>query len=147
MALPAHAPPSVLAEEYFIYKIDFAGAPIGPLTRKQIGFIQLENDADFLLQKLAYFIDIVPLFGQTFGSQPYPLIKVLIIDTGSGRQLSNIPIPITTYFGDGRLPYILPTPKLYTKATRIRIEIENFGVQAYSLFNLELQGKKIFTTG
>lgn len=146
MAL-AIAPPRVLAEEYFIYKLEFAGAPIGALTRKQIRFLQFEADADFLIQKHAYFIDIVPLFGQTLGSQPVPLIDVLIIDTGSGRQMTNVPTPLTTYFGDGRLPYILPTPKLYTKATRLRVEINNFGNQAYSFFEISFHGKKVFTAG
>ena len=145
MAL-AHARPRVIAEEYFIYQLDFpAGMPINP--RLQILFLQLEADADFLLQKFAYQADIVPFGFETLGSQDMPLVNVLIIDTASGRQMSNVPVPITAYMGDGRLPYILPTPKLYPARARLRIETENFGVQAFSFFRIEFQGKKIFTAG
>lgn len=143
----AHAPPRVLAEEYFIYSLPFPGIGVSTLSRRRIEFLQFEADADFLIQKFAYMIDVVPFGFETLGSQDVPLITVLITDTGSGRQLSNVPTPMTTFFGDGRLPYILPTPKLYTKATRLRVELFNFGNQAYSFLELSFQGKKIFTAG
>lgn len=144
---PATAP-RVIAEEYFVYSLPFPdGIQIGTLTRRKIEFLQIEAESDFLIQKLAYQINIFNIGSETLGSQDVPLITVLITDTGSGRQMTNVPTPMTAYFGDGRLPYILPTPKLYTKATRLRVELFNFGNQAYTFLELSFQGKKIFTTG
>lgn len=147
MALPKAAP-RVIAEDYFVYQLPFPGGiPVGSLAGSRIEFLQIEAESDFLIQKLAYQANITNLGFETLFTQDVPLITVLITDTGSGRQMSNVPTPLTTYFGDGRLPYILPTPKLYTKATRLRVEAFNFGNIPFSFFELSFQGKKIFTAG
>ncbi len=140
----APASPRVIAEDYYVYNIQFEDLLVGAT---QIGFIQIEADSDFLIQKLAYFSSIAGA-AQTFNTIDIPLATILIVDTGSGRQIMNNPVPLTALFGDGRLPYILPTPKLFVKNSRINVTIANFSAGTnYADIWINFQGKKIFTTG
>lgn len=139
--IPPPGPPRVIAEDYYIYSIQFEDLASGDT---QNGFIQIEADSDFLIQKLAYqsFLDDSAV---TVFSQDVPLVTTTIVDTGSGRQLMNAPIPIGAFFGDGRLPYIMPTPKLFTKNSRINVNVFNFGGEDYADIWILFEGKKIFT--
>lgn len=135
-------PPRVIAEDYYIYSIQFEDLASGDT---QNGFIQIEADSDFLIQKLAY-ASFLGGDAVTVQTQDVPLVTTTIVDTGSGRQLMNQPIPIASFFGDGRLPYILPTPKLFTKNSRINVNVFNFGDEDYADLWLSFEGKKIFTS-
>lgn len=139
----APASPRVIAEDFYSYGIQFQNFASGDTLT---GFIQVEADSDFLIQKLAYFSNFNDEQVTVF-SQDVPLATILIVDTGSGRQIMNIPIPIGALFGDGRLPYILPTPKLFTKNSRINVTVFNFGQEDYEDLWIVFEGKKIFTTG
>jgi hypothetical protein len=136
-------PPAVIAEDFFTYNTRFEDLAAGATGAN---FIQIEADSDFLIQKLAYasFLNDEAV---TVESQDIPLVTVLIVDTGSGRQIMNAPVPISALFGDGRLPYILPTPKLFTKNSRINVTVSNFGSEDYADIWLNFEGKKIFTRG
>lgn len=140
--VPAPPAPRVIAEDYFIYGIHFEDLTAG---QTQNGFIQIEADSDFLIQKLAYSSwadeDNVTVF-----TQQVPKVQVTIVDTGSGRQLMNQPVPIGAFFGDGRLPYILPTPKLFTKNSRINVNVFNSGGDDIADLWIDFEGKKIFTS-
>ena len=138
------ATPRVIAEDFYVYNIQFEDLLVGGT---QIGFIQIEADSDFLIQKLAYFssADGSP---QTVQTAEIPLATILIVDTGSGRQIMNNPVPLSALFVAARLPYILPTPKLFTKNTRINVTLSNFSAgTAYDDIWINFEGKKIFTTG
>lgn len=143
VAPPPPGGPRVIAEDFFTYTIQFQNLNSGDTSP---GFIQIEADSDFLIQKLAYFsnFDNAQVTVQT---QDVPLVTILIVDTGSGRQLMNAPVPLAALFGDGRLPYILPTPKLFTKNSRINVTLFNFGDEDYEDIWINFEGKKIFTTG
>lgn len=135
--------PRVIAEDFYTYGIQFQNFNAGDTS---VGFIQVEADSDFLIQKLAYFSNFDDAQVTVF-TQDVPLVTILIVDTGSGRQIMNIPIPIGALFGDGRLPYILPTPKLFTKNSRINVTLFNFGGEDYEDIWINFEGKKIFTSG
>lgn len=143
VAPPPVGGPRVIAEDFFTYTIQFQAFNSGDTAT---GFIQIEADSDFLIQKLAYFSN-VENEQVTVQTLDVPLATILIVDTGSGRQLMNAPVPIGALFGDGRLPYILPTPKLFTKNSRINVTLFNFGDADYEDVWINFEGKKIFTTG
>jgi len=139
----------VIAEDYYIYDVRFTNLLRSPFVgSRQIGFIQIERDSDFLVQKLAYFINDFTGSTKTIGTTLFPFVTVLITDTGSGRQLSNNPVPITAMMGDGRLPYVLPTPKLFPKSARMSIAVENLESSLnYNDLQIQFEGKKIFVAG
>ena len=120
--------------------------------------IQIEADAHFVLQKLAHvsYDDAAPpdlgtsptvLFtgGLTAQQQVLPQVSIQITDTGSGRQLMSNPIPIPSLFGDGKLPFILPNPRIFLKNTTLQIGYTNFDtVNPYDI-RLAFIGYKIYT--
>lgn len=136
--------PRVIAEDYYIYQIQFEDVTAGATST---GFIQIEADSDFLIQKFGYLSNVGG-GAVEFNTLDVPLVTVLIVDTGSGRQLMNSAVPLGAFWGDGRLPYILPTPKLFVKNTRINVTIFNFSSATdYDDIWLAFQGRKIFTSG
>ena len=146
----AGAPPplpgstQIIAEDFYVYQIQFMDLLADTV---QTGFIQIEADSDFLIQKLAEFTD-VDGSAQQLDTQPIPVVRATIVDTGSGRQLMNLAVPVASIFGSGRLPFILPTPKLFVKNSRINVTVENFSTGTdYRNLYLDFIGKKIFTAG
>ena len=137
------ANPQVIAEDFYTYLIRFQTLAAGATDN---GFIQIEADSDFLIQKLTSFTDVDGT-AITQETEAVPLVTTTIVDTGSGRQLMNAPVPVVSIFGSGRLPFILPTPKLFTKNSRINVNVFNFGAVDYDNLWLNFTGKKIFTAG
>lgn len=143
-APPRPAGPRVIAEDFFTYTTRFEDLAAGATNTQ---FIQIEADSDFLIQKLAYFSQVGGGAVQ-WQTVDVPLCTIVIVDTGSGRQLMNEAIPLPALFGDGRLPYILPTPKLFTKNSRINVTLFNFSTgTTYDDIWVNFEGKKIFTAG
>lgn len=136
--------PTIIGEDFYSYAVLFESLAAGSSAT---GFIQIEADSDFQVQKMEHFADLAGA-AQTFNTLVVPLVSVVIIDTGSGRQLMNQPIPVSNLFGDGRLPFIIPTPKLFVKNSRINFDVVNFSAATtYTNLWLVLTGKKIFTKG
>lgn len=81
----------------------------------------------------------------TESSRPIPNSRVLLIDAGSGRQLSNQAVPIENLFGIPWQPYELPISKVFKANTTISAQVTNFDA-AVADGNLQLQlvGYKIF---
>jgi hypothetical protein len=133
--------PEIIGEDFYSYAVRFEDLDTNDSAT---GFIQIEADADFQVQKMTYFTNI-DATAVTLNDIDVPLVTVVIVDTGSGRQLMNQAIPVTDIFGDGRLPFIIPTPKLFVKNSRINFDVFNFGSQIYVNLWLVLTGKKVFT--
>lgn len=138
IALPA-APAQ--RRDFFVYDIDFSSiAPSGQAT----GSIQIQNDSDFELQKLTHFSDIA-LAAETEDSRVLPLVTLQITDSGTGRQMFNTPVPIPALMGDGRIPFILPTTKLFSKNASVSFVLSNYSSGTTYNVRLQLIGAKIFT--
>lgn len=129
--------------DFFVYDIDFATLAPGGTANGQI---QIQADADFELQKLTHFSDIAAA-GQTESTRVLPLVTIQITDTGTGRQMFNQPVPIGAMFGDGRIPFILPTTKVFSRNASVAFVLSNY--DAANTYNVRLQliGAKIFTYG
>lgn len=143
---PSTVPPGprIIGEDFYTYAVQFEDLTA---NSAQTGFIQIEADSDFWIEKLTYFADQAGA-AQEFQSYIIPLVTVVIIDTGSGRQIMNRPIAVPNIFGNGFLPFIVLTPKLFVKNSRINFEVFNFsGSQDYTNLWLNLTGKKVFTQG
>lgn len=129
--------------DFFVYDIDFLALAASGTAN---GSIQIQADADFELQKLAHFSDIA-VATQTASSRVLPLVTIQITDTGTGRQMFNAPVPIPALFGDGQIPFILPTTKVFSKNASVSIVLSNYDTaNAYNV-RLQLIGAKIFTYG
>lgn len=134
------APPAQM-RDFFVYDIDFAAlAPNGTAN----GQIQIQADSDFELQQLAHFSDIAAAT-ETESSRVLPLVTIQITDTGTGRQMFNAPVPIPALFGDGRIPFVLPTTKMFSRNASVSFVLSNYDAAATYNIRLQLIGAKIFT--
>ena len=97
--------------------------------------ILIEADSNFILQKLTFYADIAAA-AFVESTQPIPSVTVQIQDTGSGRNLMANPIPIPSICGFGRLPFILPNPRVFLKNSTIQVAFANF--DAAVAYNLRL---------
>ena len=72
------------------------------------------------------------------------MMTVQIKDTGSGRDIIETAAPVMNIFGSGRLPFILPTPKLFLARSTIAITVENFDAAVTYNLRLSFIGYKVF---
>ena len=132
----------MILKDFFIYGITFDSIAAGATATDNI---QIQADADFETQKLTQTSDIAGA-AQTESTKVVPLITVLIVDSGSGRQLMNEATAIPSLFGDGRIPFILPTPRIFAARSNITFTLVNFSAATTYRIRLSLIGTKLFQT-
>jgi hypothetical protein len=127
--------------DFFVYALRFLSLGAGGTLTSQF---QIQADSDFELQKLSCFADIAGA-AQTESTRVLPLVTLQVTDTGTGRQAFLEPVPIPAIFGDGRIPFILPVTKVFSKNASVAVTLANFS--AATAYNLRLAfiGAKIFT--
>ncbi len=134
--------------DYYLYGV-------GPGTNGAIGNIASAATANTQITIQAdsdFEWDYTTVYGEINGATASPLpdnidipISVLITDGGSGRQLFNQAIPVTTLAGLGREPYILPQKRIFMGKSTVNFSFLNFGAATVNNFFLTLHGRKIFS--
>jgi len=107
--------------------------------------INIQADSDFLIQAQNYMVDIAAAI-QTDSSRVIPIATVLLTDTGSGRQLMSADQPLSSIFGTGMEPYVLPQPKLMAARSSLAVKVTNNSASTtYTSLILSFIGVKLFT--
>lgn len=132
-------PPKAL-RDFFIYGTASVATLAGGTGTATI---QVQADAAFEVQKLAFFADIAGA-AQTESTRVLPLVTVQITDQGSGRQLFSVAVPIPAMMGDGRIPFILPTTKVFSANSAIGVDFVNYSAATAYNLRVLLIGSKIF---
>lgn len=128
-------------EDFFIYEFPtFTSIAAGG---NQTNNVIIQADSDFLIEKLTFQSDIAGAT-QNDSTRLVPNATVLITDTGSGRQLSSLAVPITAFFGTGQEPFILPKPKRIAARSTLQAIIVSFEAAVVLTIRLSLIGRKIF---
>lgn len=128
-------------KDFFFYKATVAD--LGPGVSKT-NVINIEANSDFIWLKCAYSADIAGA-AQTEDSRVIPLVRVSITDSGSGRQLQNLPIPVSNMAGHDGLPLNLPEPREFQKNSNISFTFTSYDASAtYANVELVLMGYKKF---
>lgn len=126
--------------DFFTYELDFGiVAPAGVASSS----FTVQADSNFLWQYGGFFADIAGA-AQTDGTRVIPLMTAVILDTSSGRQLMSSTVPVPTLFGDGRLPFLLPSPRFFRAQTQVTVNVQNFDVAASYSLKLSFIGTKFF---
>lgn len=134
-----------VARDFYTYEEDFlvadliAGATLN-------GSIEIQADSDFVWQKAAFFADLAGA-PQTDSSRVLPLVTVQLVDTGSGRNLLELAAPITSLFGSGELPFVLPIPRLFFARSTVQVQISNFSAATAYGLRLSFIGYKAYPKG
>ena len=106
--------------------------------------LQIEADAYFVITKLSYMADIAGA-AQTESSRVIPLVRVLITDTGSGRNLMNSSVDISSLAGHEGLPFITPTARWILPNSAVNVQFTSYDAAAtYGNVSLYFHGKKIW---
>lgn len=126
--------------DFFVYNALFNTITQGTT---QTTNIQIQADSDFEIQKLTAFASHDAATEPSQDSMQY--LNVLITDTGTGRQLSDIAVPVRSLFGSAELPFILPNTKILQSRATLSIQVSNISSNFdYDILQLSFIGRKIF---
>lgn len=129
-----------IATDFFVYDVVFNTVLFGTT---QTGNIQIQADSDFEIQKLT--AQVFQTLAADQSTTVVQALSVLITDTGTGRQLSDIAVPLSNLFGDARLPFILPNTKILSARSILAIQVTNYSsAVSYARVQLSFVGRKIF---
>lgn len=135
-----------VARDFYTYEEDFlitdliAGATVN-------GSIEIQADSDFVWQKAAFKASTDLSSTQTDSTRVLPDVTVQLVDTGSGRNLLELAAPVSSLFGTGELPFVLPIPRLFFARSTILVQVSNFNTSdAYDL-RLSFIGYKAYPKG
>lgn len=117
------------AKEWFTY----GSAPIAALAPAAATsrVIQIQADTPFVWMATSYMVDVAGA-AQTDASRVLPLVEITIFDSGSGKQLMNVPVPIPAMAGAQGLPSLLSPPKIFVPSASIQINFRNYGAVTYN---------------
>lgn len=135
------------SKDYFTYELDFATAAVSDLIgagAARVLSFQIDAENDFIWQKACYVATIADA-AVTFTTRVIPLATVLIQTSPSQRPLMNIAVPVTSLFGTGEVPFILPQPRIFPARGLVTVTAQAF-VAAGTTYRLRLSfiGTKLY---
>jgi len=136
--------PNTIHKEFYTYTAKVQNLAAGGSATS---IVNIESDSTFLWQTSTSFVTINgdPL---TADSKIVPLIKISMLDSGSGRNIQSEPVFLDSISGDGGLPFILPVKRKFKANSNITVKFDNVSTAtAYSNVELYLVGVKLFYGG
>lgn len=113
----------------------------------QVQTVTIQADSDFVVEDLTFTADIAGAT-QTDGTRLLPNATVLLTDTGSGRQLSSLGIPIQALFGTGQEPYTLHILALPNSFIQFRVQyLDVTGAGTANNIYVEIYGQLLLYRG
>lgn len=129
-----------MIKDFYVYGVNFLSVAAGASPSVSLA---IQADSDFELQKLT-FASNLNAGVQTDSTRTIPQCTLLITDTGSGRQLMNQAIDLTTFLGNGENPFILSVPKIFRANTSINFVLNNYSAAQIYNVRLSLIGAKLY---
>lgn len=88
--------------------------------------IMIEADSYFKWISGAFFSWIEGIDPETTdATRPIPPLLITITDSGSGRNLVNYPTPVSSLYGTGELPFVMPMPRIFQPRSTITFSATN----------------------
>lgn len=135
------------SKDYYTYGLDFITAGVSDLigggAARTLSF-QIDAENDFLWQKACYVATIADA-AVTFTTRVIPLVTVNIQTSPSQRPLMSLPQPVSSLFGIGEVPFILPQPRTFPARGLVTVTAQAF-VAAGTTYRLRLSfiGTKLY---
>ena len=121
-----------------IFSYDLSMSGIAAAGTAQASFT-VQSDSNFLWQAGMMTVDTTGTYAAN------PQLTGIITDQGSGRQLMSAASPLANWFGDGKLPFLLPTPRFFRAQTQVNVAITNYSSgTTYTNVKLTFMGTKFF---
>lgn len=128
----------------FPYSYNAVFAAIAPAGTATVN-IAIDAAAPFLIVNQAYEANVTAGAAQTSGTFCYPNMTVTLTDTGSNRQMMDVGTPVTSIFGNGQFPYILPEPKLMAANSVLQVTVVSFEAANSNILRLTFNGYKLYS--
>jgi len=142
---PIYEFPHEVTFDWFTYVFPTFAAIAALSAASPQGQIIIQNDSDFELRRISYHMDNAAA-AFTSSTLPMPNITALIVDSGSGRQLMNNPVPLDLIANLANTPPVeLPWPKIFTRNSVVTLTLTNFDAAATPNIRVVFHGRKIFS--
>ncbi len=123
--------------KFFVYSMFF---PVVGASATDTRQLVIQADSDFLIQQIT-----VAAIDPTTPLTPVPLYATAqFVDTGSGMNVFDQPIPLTNFAGNGQLPYILSTPLLLNRNAALTGTLTNFASTNPVNYYVSFLGQRIY---
>lgn len=106
----------------------------------------VDSAAMFIIESQSYAANTLNA-AQTEATHVYPLVSVMITDSGTNKQWFDAPVQIPTVFGDGRFPFVLPKPRIVPANAQIACVYQNFDAAAGYNIRLCFNGYRLYSLG
>ncbi|MCP4899817.1 MAG: hypothetical protein GY906_22855 [bacterium] len=127
-------------KDYFTYSRDFVGAnALAPGATLGLTFA-INGDSDFLVVSSTRVVTLID--DTTFIAQA-PILA-LITDSGSGRNLSDQPIHVESYFGTGQEPAYWDMTKIIPRNSTVAVTLQNLDLVNTYHVRTYFSGFKVF---
>lgn len=126
--------------DFYVYEVDFALLSNGTTAQ---GSFTVQADSNFLWQYGAIYCDDGSDLDPS-ENPVIPMVSAVIKDTSSGRDLMSSGVPLGSMFGNGNLPFLLPTPRFFRAQTQVNVSLANFASAADYNIRLSFIGTKFF---
>lgn len=103
---------------------------------------QIEADSYFYWNAISFQADTA-LAALTDSTNIVPLVTVVFLDSGSGRQLMANPVPLNCIAGYNGGPFRFPKPRRFAPTSQITATLVNYAAVAYNI-SLCLSGFKVY---
>lgn len=104
--------------------------------------VNTDQDGDFFWHKGCVFVDVAN-DATTYDAQLCPNLTVQVNDGYYNRNLSQVPVHVSNYFGVGRLPFIMVAPYYFPARTVITLTVANVSDNTnYSSIRFSMHGIK-----
>lgn len=131
------------SQDYYVYGVTIAALAAG-VTNTQNIQVQADSDFEWIMSTVS---------GNLHGSAEPWLdtsiipVTLLVTDAGSGRQLEQLAVPITTVAGTGKQPFILPVSRRFKSKSSITLAFTSFSASQWDNIFFNMIGRKIFQLG
>jgi hypothetical protein len=106
---------------------------------------QIDASAMFVITAQTYHANSLNAT-QTFAvGTTFPNCSVLILDTGTIKQWSDVAVPISSWFGVGANPFYIPEPRIIAANSQIVCTYVNFDAAAGFNIRLAFHGYKLYS--
>jgi len=138
--IPVHGN-TYFGQDFYIYSVPLGSLAPGASTQQNL---QIQSDSDFEWIEAACFGTLGAGVAPFLDNIVLP-INITLVDSGSSRQLFSAPVPLTSFAGNGRQPYILPVSRLFKAYTNIQVIAQSIDpTNTYNLLSLSFHGRKLF---
>jgi hypothetical protein len=131
-------------QDFYIYQASFGN--LAPSASATVN-IQIQSDSDFEWIESTFYGNMRGASAPFLDNALIP-VNITLIDSGSSRQLFSATIPLTTFAGTGKQPFILPVSRIFKSYSNIQATATSFDVtNTYDFVSLNFIGRKLFLTG